>query len=174
MTSVPNVQHAYHKPQASAMLRPRLGLASRSLRHPSNYVCPSCIRAGTRFSTRPRARQQGQGPFRTRLRAALRNTKVQWKPIPVGLGIAFLGAVQFYRVQERERKRAQDEVEAQEKLNDEAGHRDRPKKRKRIRYDSTDRSIQAMLTFIQSERPLASSNNVNAASEIGVEALGTL
>ena len=33
---------------------------------------------------------------------AWRNTKVQWKPIPIGLGIAFLGAFQLWRIRRRE------------------------------------------------------------------------
>ena len=44
---------------------------------------------------------KGSSPFRARLRASLRDTKVQWKPIPVGLGIASVGALQFYRVRRR-------------------------------------------------------------------------
>ena len=38
------------------------------------------------------------------LRTAWRNTKVQWKPIPIGLGIAFLGAFQLWRIQRREQR----------------------------------------------------------------------
>ena len=51
----------------------------------------------------------------------------------MGLGIAFLGAVQLYRVQEREKQREQDEEEAQERLDDEADRKGKPRKRKRIR-----------------------------------------
>ncbi|THX22377.1 phosphatidylserine decarboxylase-like protein proenzyme [Aureobasidium pullulans] len=54
-------------------------------------------------------------PFGTRLRTALRDTKVVWKPIPIGLGIAFLGGFQFYRTQarhnEEEKVRQQQELE---------------------------------------------------------------
>ncbi|KAL8801656.1 MAG: hypothetical protein Q9223_006919 [Gallowayella weberi] len=67
------------------------------------------------------------GPFRTRLRTALRKTKVEWRPIPITLGIGFLGAVQFYRLRRREQT-TQDE-EQDEK--DQRSHR--PSKRKKIR-----------------------------------------
>ena len=107
----------------------------------NDWICLSCqrTRPSARFSTSARARQgqqQDKRPFGTRLRTALRNTKIQWKPIPVGLGIAFLGAVQFYRVREREERRQYVEKEDQ---NAEGNHqdggenKDRPRKRKRIR-----------------------------------------
>ncbi len=118
---------------APAMLQPRLSLRSRNVWHTSDYVCPSCIRACARFSTSRNSRINDRGPFRTRLRTALRNTKVEWKPIPVALGITFLGAVQFYRVQKREQQRKQFEDEAQERLDDEAERKGKPRKRKRIR-----------------------------------------
>jgi phosphatidylserine decarboxylase len=68
--------------------------------------------------------------FRFRLRAALKNTKLEWKPIPIGLGIGFLGLMQFYRVQAREKKRLEEEEEARYS-GDEDGTR--PKKRPRVR-----------------------------------------
>ncbi|KAK5995872.1 Phosphatidylserine decarboxylase proenzyme 1 [Cladobotryum mycophilum] len=43
--------------------------------------------------------------FSQRLGEALRNSKIQWYQIPVGLGIGFLGLVQFYKVQAREREK---------------------------------------------------------------------
>ena len=36
--------------------------------------------------------------FSFRLWKALRNTTTQWRPIPIGLGIAFLGVFQLYRI----------------------------------------------------------------------------
>ncbi|KAJ5786694.1 Phosphatidylserine decarboxylase-like protein [Penicillium pulvis] len=42
----------------------------------------------------------------SRLRFALRNTKVEWYPIPVGLGIGLLGLLHFYKSQRGERDRA--------------------------------------------------------------------
>jgi len=49
-------------------------------------------------------------------------SKVQWSPIPVGLGIAVVGAVQFYKVSSRDEKQLGDEER-------------RPAKRPRIRPD---------------------------------------
>ena len=97
------------------------------------YVCASCLRTTARFSTSARQRlQENRGPFRTRLRAALKDTKIQWKPIPVGLGISFLGAVQFYRVREREKRRQQEEKEALEEESRIEYENRRPRKRERI------------------------------------------
>ncbi|RFU35745.1 hypothetical protein B7463_g605, partial [Scytalidium lignicola] len=64
--------------------------------------------------------------FGTRLRNALRNTKIQWYQIPVGLGIGFLGVLQFYRVNEREKAKLAEEKEDGER-------HERPKKREKIR-----------------------------------------
>jgi phosphatidylserine decarboxylase len=40
--------------------------------------------------------------FRSRLGKAWRTTKTEWKPIPIGLGIGFLGFLQFLRIWSRE------------------------------------------------------------------------
>ncbi|RQM08155.1 hypothetical protein DH86_00000601, partial [Scytalidium sp. 3C] len=64
--------------------------------------------------------------FGSRLRKALRETKIQWYQIPVGLGIGFLGLLQFYKVSEREKARIAEEAQDGEKQT-------RPKKRERIR-----------------------------------------
>ena len=124
----------------------RSSISSRttlSLKQPprTDWICLSCqrTRSSARFSTSARARheqQQDRRPFGTRLRTALRNTKIQWKPIPVGLGIAFLGAVQFYRVRERERRRQyleEEDQDAEGNHHDGEENKDRPRKRKRIR-----------------------------------------
>ena len=116
--------------------RQRTTVLSKTASKPSEWTCLFCqqTRASPRFSTSARARQElhrNKGPFRTRLHTALRDTEVQWRyRIPIGLGIGFLGAVQFYRVQEREKKRHQEELDALESTEDSNG---RPKKRKRIR-----------------------------------------
>lgn len=61
----------------------------------------------------------GQRPrFSQRLGEALRNSKVTWYHIPVGLGVGFLGFVQFYKVQAREREKQE--------------NGDKPKPRQRI------------------------------------------
>ena len=105
---------------------------------PSNLTCLFCqqTRSYTRFSTSARAKQHDDRPFRTRLKTAVRRTKAQWKPIPVGLGIAFLGAVQFSRVREQAKRKQQEEDEvrkANEVCNEDVETKGRPRKRDRIR-----------------------------------------
>ena len=93
------------------------------------YVCPSCR---THLSTSAwRSKQQTH--FGTRLRAALRDTKVQWRPIPVGLGIASVGALQFYRLQARDKNRQEEEDADEDGQEDQDEDTPRPKRRKRIR-----------------------------------------
>ena len=92
-----------------------------------------------RFAASARQNQDttNSGPFRTRLRSALRKTKIEWRPIPVALGVGFLGGVQFYRVQQRENRRLEEEAHEEARLaeeNDKDGElKGRPKKRKRIK-----------------------------------------
>lgn len=96
------------------------------------------------FSSTTRAYRQADGEqsFGTRLRKALAETKIKWYPIPVGLGIGFLGLVQFYKVNEREKIRQREEYEENDAYvrstgssgdGEERDREDRPKKRKRIR-----------------------------------------
>ncbi|KAL9031871.1 MAG: hypothetical protein Q9196_000126 [Gyalolechia fulgens] len=70
---------------------------------------------------------------------ALKQTKVEWRPIPITLGIGFLGAVQFYRVRKRERARQEEEVEERRELH-------KPAKRKRIK-PSGPWQVQVMSTL---------------------------
>ena len=106
------------------------------------YICKACRQARplprpfTTTTHRATPQDQRNGPFTSRLRAALGKTKIEWKPIPVGLGIAFLGAAQFYRIRQREKRRQQDEEEitrrAEEtKIRDGDGRK--PPKRERVR-----------------------------------------
>ena len=53
--------------------------------------------------------EQKQDPFRKRLRTALDSTQIVWRPIPLALGIVFLGCFQLYRVQVREQQKIDDE-----------------------------------------------------------------
>ncbi|XXH00463.1 tau 95 subunit of transcription factor TFIIIC [Hypoxylon texense] len=71
---------------------------------------------------------QNNERFGSRLRSALRDTKVRWYPIPVGLGIGFLGFVQFYKTQAREKERIEQEAS-------EFDGAARPRRRQRIRPD---------------------------------------
>ncbi|KAL6879738.1 phosphatidylserine decarboxylase domain-containing protein [Trichoderma longibrachiatum] len=58
------------------------------------------------------SQNSGKRPkFSQRLGEALRNSKITWYQIPVGLGIGFLGLVQFYKVSSRERERQRQEEE---------------------------------------------------------------
>ncbi|KAF3920002.1 hypothetical protein ABW21_db0201112 [Orbilia brochopaga] len=52
---------------------------------------------------------QHQRPFFERLKTAWNETPVKWYPIPVGLGIAFLGFKHYLDVMARERQLAEDE-----------------------------------------------------------------
>ncbi len=64
--------------------------------------------------------------FSARLRQALKSSKIQWYRIPVGLGIGFLGLVQFYRVSSRNAAQEDGAV---------GGTSTPPKKRPRVRPD---------------------------------------
>ncbi|KAG9704964.1 hypothetical protein KCU69_g4786, partial [Aureobasidium melanogenum] len=96
MSSTQVLRHRALANSHTPLLRP-----SQRLRHQSSRPFSS---------SRP-----SHAPFGTRLRNALRDTKVVWKPIPIGLGVAFLGAFQFYRTQahqsEEEKARQQAELE---------------------------------------------------------------
>lgn len=125
-----------------SMLRCILDSSSNPSLRPANFRCLFCHQKSSlprRFTTTTRLRSkdgtnQDKGPFRSRLRTALRNTKIEWAPIPLGLGFAFLGAVQFYRVWERERKKQRQEEEDDLRSDESGGEsHSRPKKRKRIR-----------------------------------------
>ncbi|CZT51739.1 related to phosphatidylserine decarboxylase [Rhynchosporium secalis] len=77
--------------------------------------------------------------FGTRLRKALGDTKIKWYPIPVGLGIGFLGLGQLYRVNEREKANPREEEWEDDGVVKIAGSKGegeaggRPKRRERIR-----------------------------------------
>ncbi|KAJ5365696.1 hypothetical protein N7517_008582 [Penicillium concentricum] len=68
-----------------------------------------------------------EGGFGSRLGFALRNTKVEWYPIPVGLGIGLLGLLSFYKSQRAERNRL-----ARDAAGDEWEDGKRPPRRPRI------------------------------------------
>jgi phosphatidylserine decarboxylase len=71
----------------------------------------------------------------------LGDTKIKWYPIPIGLGIGFLGLVQLYKVNERERLRREEEWEDDGYVKTTGSDREngggslggRPKRRERIR-----------------------------------------
>jgi phosphatidylserine decarboxylase len=71
--------------------------------------------------------ENNRGGFGSRLRFALRNTKVEWYPIPVGLGIGLLGLLHFYKSQRAERDRV-----ARDAAGDEWDESKKPPRRPRI------------------------------------------
>ncbi|KAI5867182.1 phosphatidylserine decarboxylase [Durotheca rogersii] len=117
--SAPGLSPRLCRPPLPSALRQPRAAATRQSRH-----FASTSRQAFRRSSGKRRQQE---PFGSRLRTALRNTKVQWYPIPVGLGIGFLGLVQLYKTQSREKER----------LDREAGDAEAPspKRRPRVRPD---------------------------------------
>lgn len=114
------------------MAHRNLHSASLSFRNLPHRVRHHSSTRSRNFSTSRRLFEQDQSHRKQSFASRLRDTKIVWRPIPVALGIAFLGVLQFYRVQERERNRIEEERAANES---EAGRGDgsRPTKRKRIR-----------------------------------------
>ena len=86
-----------------------------------------CVAQKRPFSSsnrfREEQRRQEEEKFSSRLGKAWRNTKVQWKPIPIGLGITFLGFFQLWRIQKREERAQQAQIDSGQP---------RPPKRQRI------------------------------------------
>ena len=101
-------------------------------------ICRHSISSPRRFTSSARRheyqQQYGKASFGSRLRSAWRNTKIEWYPIPVGLGIGFLGFAQLYRVRQREKTRgAEEENERTLSAPGDGGERGKPKKRRKIR-----------------------------------------
>jgi phosphatidylserine decarboxylase len=97
------------------------------------FTCARCLK-----------RQQSgrdEEPFSTRLGKAWRKTRIEWRPIPIGLGIGFLGFLQFLKVQARE---GQIEEGGEHPGDRESGKR--PPKRDRIR-PSGPWQVQVMSTL---------------------------
>jgi phosphatidylserine decarboxylase len=94
--------------------RPRIigQAAIRSSFSQSQAIC-QCHKPRLFSSSTKLYRQQAdyKESFGKRLRKALRDTKIKWYPIPVGVGIGFLGLGQLYRVNEREKARRREEWE---------------------------------------------------------------
>ncbi|TKX24355.1 phosphatidylserine decarboxylase proenzyme-1 [Elsinoe australis] len=109
------LEHVKYQRQASKQIRYR----------------PSASNSRRPFSSSPVRKDQKRQSFGSRLRHALNGTKIEWKPIPIGLGIAFLGGFQFYRTQAREtEKRRQEEEEEHEAA---LAKGEKPKRRPRIK-----------------------------------------
>jgi len=116
----------------------RIPIAPSHTKHLCRYQNPRGFSSSAKlYQQKPEYKDS----FGTRLRRALGETKIKWYPIPVGVGIGFLGLVQFYRINEREKARRQDEWEHHTYLRSKGegdginGPRleERPKRRERIR-----------------------------------------
>ena len=115
--------------------------------------------------------------FGTRLRKALSETKIKWYPIPVGLGIGFLGLGQLYRVNEREKARIREEEwEDDGVLKMSGSGRDeessgRPKRRERIRPTGPWSVIFAAFS---DETSLMASRQVQVMSTLPLKAMSRI
>ena len=122
-----DVGHHFERSYLSKQPRPRACLFCRERAITNRHFSSSSAR-------RKSAGQHEGASFTSRLRMALRETKIKWYPIPVGLGIGFLGLLQFNRIQQRERARREEEEESgYGSENGVDGNGGRPRKRKRIR-----------------------------------------
>lgn len=115
---------------------PRIRLDATRFRHHIHHPRSTHPRTFTSSSARCEQQTHRKESFSSRLKTALGKTKIVWYPIPVGLGIASLGLLQFYKIQKRET--AARVEEEQERASSSSGGSDdgepgRPKKRPRIR-----------------------------------------
>ncbi|KAK8177704.1 phosphatidylserine decarboxylase-domain-containing protein [Phyllosticta citrichinensis] len=84
--------------------------------------------------------QRGKQSFRDKLNDSLAKTKIEWKPIPIALGVGFLGVFQFFRIQRDEK---QQQADAESEYRDDDG---RPPRRQRVR-PSGPWQVQVMSTL---------------------------
>lgn len=129
------------RPQTVVQIRGglnRILIGPPQTKHLCRYQIPRGFSSSAKLC---RQKPHYRDSFGTRLRRALGETKIKWYPIPVGVGIGFLGLVQFYRTNEREKARRQDEWENDTYLKSkrEGGgingprFEEKPKRRERIR-----------------------------------------
>lgn len=96
-------------------------------RHKASARHLSSSKSGRQYRKENNYGGHSRGGFGSRLRVALRNTKVEWYPIPVGLGIGLLGVLQFYKAQRAEHERMRRDAVGEEWENGKA-----PPRRPRI------------------------------------------
>lgn len=97
--------------------------------HRASYIRRFSTSQNWKQSQKGGDNERTKGSFGSRLRVALRHTKVEWYPISVGLGIGLIGLIQIYRSQRAEKWRGDREAE-NEGFDDE-----RPPRRPRVRPD---------------------------------------
>ncbi|KAH6681792.1 phosphatidylserine decarboxylase-like protein proenzyme [Halenospora varia] len=127
--------------QLIRLARGRIAPSQAIPRIPTLLTPSKCISRSYKprnFSTSPRLRKEQheyKESFGTRLRRALGETKIKWYPIPAVVGIGFLGLVQFYRINEREKAKQREEEDNGYVYSSgsDDGSGARPKKRERIR-----------------------------------------
>lgn len=104
--------HSIHNMVSKALTAfARHGISTQSRRNPGQRLLQSecicrCHRSRPFSSSSWHSQWQKtdyKQSFGTRLRKALGETKIKWYPIPVGVGIGFLGLGQLYRVNKREK-----------------------------------------------------------------------
>ena len=100
--------------------------------HRRTFTCARCLKRG---------QQHREETFGSKLGKAWRKTRIEWKPIPIGLGIGFLGFLQFLKVQAREGP-----IEKGPGSPDDIEPGKRPPKRERIR-PSGPWQVQVMSTL---------------------------
>lgn len=130
---------AAHVAPSQLLPRSPLTLRNSTILKQSQCIC-RCHRPRN-FSSSARFHSQNneyKESFGTRLRKALNDTKITWYHIPVGLGIAFLGLGQIYRVNAREKAKKQEEDGIVRSVgsggnDNNDGNQERPKKRERVR-----------------------------------------
>ncbi|KAK5128743.1 hypothetical protein LTR85_000076 [Meristemomyces frigidus] len=85
--------------------------------------------------------------FASRANTAWRSTKIAWQPIPIALGVAFLGSLQLYRVRRRHLRDEEEEWRRRSEHPDDYEEGSlRPKRRERIR-PSGPWTVQIMSTI---------------------------
>ncbi|KAG6009625.1 hypothetical protein E4U43_008690 [Claviceps pusilla] len=121
--------HALRR-QVCATFRPlpRSGRPERFITNLTGVIAKPTYAFRQPVTVRNFSTNSGKRPrFSQRLSEALRRSKITWYHIPVGVGIGFLGLVQFYKVTAREERKRQEDAEA-------CGNADsRPGRRHRIR-----------------------------------------
>lgn len=106
----------------SSLIRTSLVLRPRTVSEAYTQTSPFILQSQRCNSSNTHTDQS----FFKRLRSSLKSTKIEWYPIPVGLGIGFLGLLQYTKIRNREVRKAEEEQEHQRTAN--GGDPKQPKK----------------------------------------------